>query len=332
MVARMTYFRTKWRALPDPYARFLASTRTGGAGRARRGPSTWPVVRVGDRHVFQAGAQGGLEPADYLRRPHTPAPDAEAPEAEWGADPGLGAAVARLVRCARPPAGPAAATGARRPPRTPSRPCCATGTPTAASPPTGCSCPSFVLGDPWRTISAAAVPYWTFFAVQPALRALEAHLAAAAAVPVGRHPAVPARGDVPGHRAPEEWPAVPAGTARDPACWPWTRAGSRTTWRRSGATTARWPGCRRPPGPGHPSTSAPPSPASPPRASTWRSPDSLGFGPRFPDRRRGCRSRRAGRVRLPGARCGVGGRAADVGPYGAVPQQAPARGGRAWSR
>src|SRR3954463_15368410 len=52
-------------------------------------------------------------------------------------------------------------------------------------------------------------------------------------------------------------------------------------WRRSGATTALWPGCRRPPGPGHPSTSAPPSPASPPTASTWRSPDSLSFGVRL---------------------------------------------------
>jgi len=39
--------------------------------------------------------------------------------------------------------------------------------------------PSFVLGDPWRTIAAAAVPFWAFFPVQPALRALEKHLAAA---------------------------------------------------------------------------------------------------------------------------------------------------------
>jgi hypothetical protein len=39
--------------------------------------------------------------------------------------------------------------------------------------------PSFVLGDPWLTINVAAVPFWTFFAVQPALRALEEYLAAA---------------------------------------------------------------------------------------------------------------------------------------------------------
>ncbi|MDQ4010106.1 MAG: hypothetical protein M3228_05275 [Actinomycetota bacterium] len=39
---------------------------------------------------------------------------------------------------------------------------------------------SFVLGDPWRTINAAAVPFWTFFSVQPAVQALEAHLESSA--------------------------------------------------------------------------------------------------------------------------------------------------------
>ncbi|MDQ4092797.1 MAG: hypothetical protein M3143_05155 [Actinomycetota bacterium] len=40
--------------------------------------------------------------------------------------------------------------------------------------------PSFVLGVPWRTINAAAVPFWTFFSVQPALQALATHLQARA--------------------------------------------------------------------------------------------------------------------------------------------------------
>ena len=84
MVARMTHFRTKWRTLPDSYARFLAALAPGAPVVLVEDTSAWPVVRVGDRHVFQAGAQGGLEPAEYLRRPHTPAPDAEAPEAESG--------------------------------------------------------------------------------------------------------------------------------------------------------------------------------------------------------------------------------------------------------
>jgi len=38
---------------------------------------------------------------------------------------------------------------------------------------------SFVLADPWRTINVGAVPYWTFFSVQPALRAFTEHLQAA---------------------------------------------------------------------------------------------------------------------------------------------------------
>lgn len=36
--------------------------------------------------------------------------------------------------------------------------------------------PSFILGDPWATLRAAAVPYWTFFAVKPALDAFHTHL------------------------------------------------------------------------------------------------------------------------------------------------------------
>ena len=37
--------------------------------------------------------------------------------------------------------------------------------------------PSFILGDPWRTINIGHVPFWGFFSVQPARRALEDHLA-----------------------------------------------------------------------------------------------------------------------------------------------------------
>jgi hypothetical protein len=36
--------------------------------------------------------------------------------------------------------------------------------------------PCFILGDPWQTICAAAVPFWIHFAVQPALQALEEYL------------------------------------------------------------------------------------------------------------------------------------------------------------
>jgi hypothetical protein len=49
--------------------------------------STWPVTRVGPRHVFQAGGRGGTPPEGYLARPHTPWPDDEAAESEWALDP-----------------------------------------------------------------------------------------------------------------------------------------------------------------------------------------------------------------------------------------------------
>ncbi|GAB3922962.1 hypothetical protein GCM10027613_32600 [Microlunatus endophyticus] len=39
--------------------------------------------------------------------------------------------------------------------------------------------PSFILGDPWRTINRALVPYWTYFAVRDAVSALDEYLASA---------------------------------------------------------------------------------------------------------------------------------------------------------
>ena len=178
MVARMTYFRTKWTGLPAAYAQFLTDNLAPGAPVVLvEDTSTWPVVRVGDRHVFQPGAQGGLELEGYLRRPHTPRPDGEAPEAEWGGEPALGTALARWCAAHGHPLvrlhydGPqepahAVATELRR---------WYAGRGEAAD---RLLVSSFVLADPWRALSAAAVPYWTFFPVQPALRAFQAHLEA----------------------------------------------------------------------------------------------------------------------------------------------------------
>jgi hypothetical protein len=177
MVARMTYFRCKWRTLPDAYARFLDHLAPGAPVVLVEDGSYWPVVRVGDRHVFQTGAQGGVEPAGYLRRPHTPRPDDEAPEAEWGADPAFGAAVAAWCTAHGHPLFRLRYNG-------PQAPAHAVAVVLRdwyrdrGEPGDRLLVPSFVLGDPWRTIGVAAVPFWTFFAVQPALDALDAHLAA----------------------------------------------------------------------------------------------------------------------------------------------------------
>jgi hypothetical protein len=66
----------------------------------------WPATTIGERHLFQLGAVGGMPPpeyrdgshrvTDYLRRYrapadrwHAPAADRDGPEAEWGCEPGL---------------------------------------------------------------------------------------------------------------------------------------------------------------------------------------------------------------------------------------------------
>jgi hypothetical protein len=36
--------------------------------------------------------------------------------------------------------------------------------------------PSFILADPWLTITRAAVPFWTFFSVKPAVDSLDRFL------------------------------------------------------------------------------------------------------------------------------------------------------------
>lgn len=141
MVARMTYFRLKWRTLPAAYAAFLTETlRPGAPVILVEDTSTWPVVRLSDRHVFQSGAQGGLDPDNYLSRPHTPTADDEAAEAEWGAEPEFGDSLATWCAAHQHPLIRIRYHGPRRQ-RTPSPPSSATGTPNVASGTTNCSSP-----------------------------------------------------------------------------------------------------------------------------------------------------------------------------------------------
>ena len=176
MVAEMAYFRVKWRTLPDAYADHLTRNLAPGAPVILvEDESTWPAVTVADRHFFQPGAQGGLLPDDYLERPHTPQPDTRAAEAEWGADPEFGPAVQAWCRAHGHPCLRLRYPG----PQAPAHAVASVFREWYAGrgESTGrLLVPSFALGDPWRTINTASVPYWTFFAVQPALEALEEHL------------------------------------------------------------------------------------------------------------------------------------------------------------
>jgi len=116
MIQRMSYFRVKFRRLVQTYRRFLVETMEPGATifsvECKLG---WPTVEVGERHIFQTGALGGIPPeeyqqgsarlAEFLERQGSdpeqwdpPAPDGERPEAEWGFEPALRQDIERVAR------------------------------------------------------------------------------------------------------------------------------------------------------------------------------------------------------------------------------------------
>lgn len=198
MVRRMTYFRLKWRKLPRAYRDFLAECLAPGAAVViLDDTSTWPTTTVDDRHMFQTGAQGGLDAPEYLDgsprvsaflRSHgssrsrfaAPEPDGNSPEAEWGFDAALGADVTSwagqaghpIVRLRTPSpqalAGPVATLMRKRVRARGGR-----GDRLLVE--------SFVMLDPVQSDRTGSVPYWTFFGVGPAVRATARHLAEAAA-------------------------------------------------------------------------------------------------------------------------------------------------------
>jgi hypothetical protein len=177
MIARMAYFRLKWRALPDAYLSFLSERLAPGAPvYLVNDQISWPVTRVGERHWFQTGGLGGLAAEDHLAARYAPAPDVQAPEAEWGADPDFVDAVAGWCAAHDHPLITISYQGPQQP--------------------SGAIAdifrswirdrgeladqlivPSFILGDPWRTLNRALVPYWTYFPVKDAVAALDAYLA-----------------------------------------------------------------------------------------------------------------------------------------------------------
>lgn len=174
--SQMAYFRVKWTTLPPAYERFLEQRLQPGAPvLVLRDTSTWPVTQVADRHVFQAGAQGGMTSGQYLELPGAPTPDGTAAEAEWGfAEPLLGALHEWSRRSGHPvvevcyahpqhPAGPVADVV-----RAWTRGRGGAGQRLLVS--------SFVVHDPWRTITTGSVPFWTFFPVQDAAQDLSDYL------------------------------------------------------------------------------------------------------------------------------------------------------------
>jgi len=115
MLEQMAHFRVKRLRLGQAYTRFIEEHLVpGGTLFVLEVQQTWPITRVGDRHVFQFGAAAGATPDEYhhgsarveahlarhgAHRQHwdPPPPDGEAPEAEWGFDPALRADLSRLA-------------------------------------------------------------------------------------------------------------------------------------------------------------------------------------------------------------------------------------------
>ncbi|MFU8872686.1 hypothetical protein [Micromonospora sp. SL4-19] len=190
---RMAYFRVKRTRLGPAYEEFITDVlEPGGTILIAECGQQWPTTRIGQRHLFQLGAVGGIPPeeyrygspqiADYLRRHRAgvsewqaPPADAESPEAEWGFDPALrdditvfadrhGFHTARLMFDQPEDLSPLVADLYRWWHRQRDLPA------------NRLLIDSFILLDPWRALLTGSVPYWTTFPVQPSLARLHRYL------------------------------------------------------------------------------------------------------------------------------------------------------------
>jgi hypothetical protein len=193
MLKLMSYYRLKHRRLPRPYRSFLAAALPRGATLFVCACSlSWPITRTGERSVFQFGALGGATLDDYFRGGERtraylarykskrtqwtpPAPTGSAPEAEWGFEPALmpdlmdvaramGWRVVEL-RFEHPEAMSFLAAAVYR-----------DWYRAHGIEPTRVLVDSFILLDPLRTLRLHAVPFWSFFSVEPSAGNLERFL------------------------------------------------------------------------------------------------------------------------------------------------------------
>jgi hypothetical protein len=174
--SQMAYFRVKWRVPPAAYRRFLQQHLLPGAPIILvRDTSSWPVTRYGERHVFQVGAQGGMSAEEYLVGPDVPASDDITAEAEWGFAEPLDEAVRAWATTAGHPVIEIEYTH----PQHPSAAVADTmrGWFRGRGEPGGrLLVSSFIVHDPWRTITSGSVPFWTFFPVRSAAADLAEYL------------------------------------------------------------------------------------------------------------------------------------------------------------
>lgn len=196
MIARLAYFRMKLRGLPSAYRSYLRTVlRPGGTIVIVDCGRRWPVHTLGDRHVYQLGAEGGLAPQEYtdgsprvaeflaregasVRSWSYPPADSTAPEAEWGYEPALtsdlvafaernGFEVARLSFPSPEAVSPVAADlihewHSRSGPA-----------------PTRLLAETFICVEPTWTQQTRTVPLWLTFGTEPSLATLDNYLQSA---------------------------------------------------------------------------------------------------------------------------------------------------------
>ncbi|WP_244818078.1 hypothetical protein [Caballeronia sp. Lep1P3] len=195
MLAAMSYFRLKLRAMPLAYREFLLRSLAPNATiYVDACTRDWPVTRTSERSVYQFGALGGATEAEYfeggprvaayLRRYGSrrsqwtpPAPTERAPEAEWGFDAALTESIVALakeknwrvveLRFEEPESFSFVAARlyrdwyrsmdieARR-----------------------LVVDSFVLMDPYTTMRLRAIPFWLVFCTEPSAKTLRRFLGA----------------------------------------------------------------------------------------------------------------------------------------------------------
>jgi hypothetical protein len=193
MIARMTYFRVKWLRLPGPYRAFLTDCLAPGSTVILVDCTLkWPTTTVGDRHVFQFGAEGGAgarefhegsaRVADFLHRQGSaqdrwlpPAADGDSPEAEWGfAEP-----LADDVAAAAAQRGLAVERLRFEDPEDLSAPIAELFRHWYAGhglPARRLLVSSFLLMDPVLAMRTGSVPYWAVFGTRPSLDRLAGYL------------------------------------------------------------------------------------------------------------------------------------------------------------
>jgi hypothetical protein len=186
MLKHITYFRPKFRRLPQAYHQFLTQClEPGGAVILVECARRWPTTRVDDRYVYQFGAVGGPTVQEYLcggsrvedylaryRSPRRcwepPVVNDESPEAEWGFEASLREEVVALARAQGcrvlrllfdEPAHPSPAVADFY------RACYRA----RGFPANRLVIASFILLEPYWTLRIGAVPFWMTFNMQPSL-------------------------------------------------------------------------------------------------------------------------------------------------------------------